>query len=90
MKSDHLKSLIAGAFVMFLMLVVFGGTIERPSFYGISGNYRVSYCHTVDGMPILGDIPCFAFNLLVTLLIIGLLIAAVVFLRMLTHLISRD
>ena len=83
MTSDNLKSLLAAGFVMFLMLVVFGGRITRPSFYGISSNYRVSYCHNADRIPILGDIPCFAFNLLVSLLIIGILLAAVVLIRLL-------
>lgn len=78
MGANQVKSLVAAGFLIFLILVVFRGEIIRRSYHGIfSGRYGVSYCHNVEGVPVLGDIPCYLFNWLVTLLIVAIFFTTV-------------
>lgn len=89
MTANHLKSLIASGFIIFMTLVVFRGEIVRPSYYGISRKYQVSYCHNVEGVPILGDIPCYIFNWIVTLLIVAIFFTTVILVITVARKLSR-
>lgn len=78
MSANQVKSLIAGGFLIFLMLVVFRGEIVRRTYYGVvSRRYGVTYCHNVEGVPALGDIPCYIFDWIVTLVIIAIFFTTV-------------
>lgn len=89
MSSNQVKSLIAGGFLIFLMLVVFRGEIIRRSYYGVSYRYGVSYCHNVEGVPVLGDMPCYLFNWLVTLLIVVIFFTTVLLVIAIARKLSR-
>jgi hypothetical protein len=63
---DGVKSLIAGAFLVFMYLVVYKGEIHRRG---------VTFCHNFVDVPVLQHVPCLLLDVVIgfgTILLLGL------------------
>jgi len=89
MTSDHVKSLIAASFLLFLIFVVLEGEIVRRRVGLFNFRYGVSYCHRVEGVPVLGDLPCFIVNWAATILVYAIFIGGAVMVLIVARRFSR-